>query len=78
MLKLKPGVSYIKLIMTAPSADGINGDSIHRDYVYLLNYPSSTPPADWVEKEVTKFVMKTGVNRDMVTITIETEEDSHE
>ena len=72
----------VKIILTAPSADGINGSSTHKTWFYLHGVSKSMlslpKVSNVINKKINDFVMKTGVNRDMVTVTIETEEDSHE
>ena len=65
----------VKVIFTAPSAEGLNGNLEHRSWTYL----ESTPDLDnKINGLLTDFVMKTGVNRDMVTITKEYDNDTGE
>lgn len=65
----------VKVIFTAPSAEGLNGNLEHRSWTYL----ESTPDLDnKINGLLTDFVMKTGVNRDMVTIAKEYDNDTGE
>lgn len=63
----------VKVIFTAPSAEGLNGNLEHRSWTYLENTPDLDNKINGL---LTDFVMKTGVNRDMVTITKEEDEES--
>lgn len=65
----------IKVIFTAPSAEGLNGNLEHRSWTYLENTPDLDNKINGL---LTDFVMKTGVNRDMVTITKEYDNDAGE
>lgn len=62
----------VKVIFTAPSAEGLNGNLEHRSWTYLENTPDLDNKINGL---LTDFVMKTGVNRDMVTITKEEDEE---
>lgn len=63
----------VKVIFTAPSAEGLNGNLKHRSWTYLENTPDLDNKINGL---LTDFVMKTGVNRDMVIITKEEDEES--
>lgn len=65
----------VKVVFTAPSAEGLNGNLEHRSWTYLENVPNLDAKIDGL---LTDFVMKTGVNRDMVTITKEEDNDTGE
>lgn len=65
----------VKVIFTAPSAEGLNGNLEHRSWTYLENTPDLDNKINGL---LTDFVMKTGVNRDMVTITKEYDNDAGE
>ena len=62
----------VKVIFTAPSAEGLNGNLEHRSWTYLENTPDMD---NKINSLLTDFVMETGVNRDMVTITKEEDEE---
>ena len=63
----------VKVIFTAPSAEGLNGNLEHRSWTYLENTPDMD---NKINSLLIDFVMETGVNRDMVTITKEEDEES--
>lgn len=65
----------VKVTFTAPSAEGLNGNLEHRSWTYLEDAPNLDAKIDGL---LTDFVMKTGVNRDMVTIAKEYDNDTGE
>ena len=64
----------VKVSFRAPSAEGINGKSEHKGWTYLT-IDNEDKLNDAIQAALTDFVMKTGVNRDMVKITEEVEYD---
>ena len=62
----------VKVTFTAPSAEGLNGNLEHRSWTYLEDVSNLDAKIDGL---LTDFVMKTGVNRDMVTIAKEYDND---
>lgn len=60
----------VKVIFTAPAAEGIGGKTNHKHWEYFTNI-SEENLNDVINLALTHFVMKTGVNRDMVKITEE-------
>lgn len=65
----------VKVTFTAPSAEGLNGNLEHKSWTYLEDASNLNAKIDGL---LTDFVMKTGVNRDMVTITKEYDNDTGE
>lgn len=60
----------VKVTFTAPAANGINGKTEYKDWKYFLGI-SEDSLTNKINFALTQFVMKTGVNRDMVKITEE-------
>lgn len=59
-----------KVTFTAPSVEGVGGNLNHRSWSYI----SKETEAEFnyeVAAALNDFVMKTGVNKDMVTVTKE-------
>lgn len=63
-----------KIKLTAPSAEGIGGNSLHKTYKYIT-YTSEKNLTNQIDAIINSFVMLTGVNKDMVHITLEKETD---
>ena len=67
----------VKVTFTAPSAEGLSGNTEHKSWTYLTA-KSEKELDDTIEGILTDFVMKTGVNKDMVTIVKEYDNDTGE
>lgn len=64
-----------KVIFTAPSVDGVGGNLNHRSWAYVTK--STQEEFDFtVASLLNDFVMKTGVNKDMVTVEKEWEDET--
>lgn len=70
------GIS-VKVTFTAPSAEGLSGNMEHKSWTYLTA-KTEKELDNIIDGVLTDFVMKTGVNRDMVTITKEYDNDTGE
>lgn len=67
----------VKVTFTAPSAEGLSGNTEHKSWTYLTA-KSEKELDNIIEGVLTDFVMKTGVNKDMVTIVKEYDNDTGE
>ncbi len=65
----------VKVTFTAPSAEGLSGNMEHKSWTYLTA-KSKKELDDVIDGILTDFVMKTGVNKDMVTIVKEWEDET--
>lgn len=67
----------VKVTFTAPAAEGLSGIIEHKSWTYLTA-KSEKELDNVIEGVLTDFVMKTGVNKDMVTIVKEYDNDTGE
>lgn len=64
-----------KVIFTAPSVEGVGGNLNHRSWAYVTK-ETQVEFNNTVAALLNDFVMKTGVNKDMVTIEKEWEDEA--
>lgn len=64
-----------KVTFTAPSVEGVGGNLNHRSWAYVTK-ETQVEFDDTVAALLNDFVMKTGVNKDMVTIEKEWEDEA--